>query len=272
MMTTPLFPDVTVNGQVIASVDITAEAQNHPAPKNKPGLAWRAAARALVVRTLLLQAAAQQGLKAMPEMVDETHAETDEDALIRAYLDDALVPTDISEADCARAYGARPQQFRSPDLFEASHILLAAKSNEAKAISEARTLAATILKSVLAEPGSFAHHAKTSSDCSSAENGGRLGQLRPGDTVPEFEAALDALKVGEITPEPVETQFGLHIIRLDNKADGKVLPFEAIKPQILEALEKAAWAGAARDLVAGLIKAAVIEGIDLSDPAIPEVA
>ncbi len=271
-MRTPLFPDVTVNGQIIASADITAEAQNHRAPKNKPGLAWRAAARALVVRALLLQAATRRGLKPAPEMVDETHAETDDDALIRAYLDDALLPAAISEADCARAYAAHPQQFRSPDLFAASHILLAVKSGAAKAMPEARVLAATVLKSVLADPGSFARHAKTSSDCSSAENGGRLGQLRPGDTVPEFDAALKSLNVGEITPKPVETQFGLHIIRLDNKAEGKVLPYDAIRPQILEALEKTAWAGAARALVADLLKGAVIEGIDLSDPAIPEVA
>ena len=56
----PLLPDVTVNGVLIDPTLIANEAQNHPAPQGKPGLAWQAAARALAVRTLLLQEAGTQ--------------------------------------------------------------------------------------------------------------------------------------------------------------------------------------------------------------------
>ncbi|WP_052245470.1 hypothetical protein [Halocynthiibacter namhaensis] len=61
-MAKPLFPEVTVNGQVIASEDIAQEAQNHEAPKGKPGWAWQAGARALVIRELILEEARKMGL------------------------------------------------------------------------------------------------------------------------------------------------------------------------------------------------------------------
>lgn len=62
---TPLLPEVVVNGETIPPAAIAAEAQMHPAPAGKPGLAWRAAARALAVRALLRQEAARTGL--LPE-------------------------------------------------------------------------------------------------------------------------------------------------------------------------------------------------------------
>ena len=73
----PLFPDVFVNDEIIPSAAIAAEAQNHKAPRDKPGLAWKAAARALVVRKLLLQAAAAQGLSADPRQLDADKRETE---------------------------------------------------------------------------------------------------------------------------------------------------------------------------------------------------
>ncbi|NCO17517.1 MAG: peptidase, partial [Alphaproteobacteria bacterium] len=66
-MGNPLQPELCVNGEVIPAAAIAAEAQNHPAPPGKPGLAWRAAARALAVRALLLQEARRLGLSPAPQ-------------------------------------------------------------------------------------------------------------------------------------------------------------------------------------------------------------
>jgi len=265
-MGAPLFPDVVVNGEVISSADIIAEAQNHPAPKGKPGVSWRAAARALVVRTLLQQSGRAAGLAATPQAIDDSHMETEDAALIRAFLDKALVAAEITDADCARAFAAHPEQYRAPDLFQASHILFAAKPDDAEARTKAGIMADAILKDIAKNPAGFGRHAKASSDCSSAANDGQLGQLGAGDTVPEFEAAIMALEVGEIAPTAVKTRFGLHIVRLDNMARGRALPYDAVSDQIRMALEKIAWANAGRDLVAQLIEAATIEGIDISEP------
>jgi len=265
-MGNPLMPAVTVNGQTIPSAAIAAEAQNHAAPKGKPGLAWRAAARALVVRELLLQAATRAGVTATPERLDETRIETEEDALIRAWLEQALEIREITESDVTRAHQANPARYRSPDLFEASHILLAARPDDAEARKAARAAAEGLLQALRAAPDRFAELARRNSDCPSGQNGGQLGQLRAGDTVAEFEAALRTLDIGEIAPEPVETRFGIHVLRLDQRAEGRILPFDAVRARIREDLEKAAWASAARDLVASLIAHARIEGIDLGEP------
>lgn len=106
----PLFPDVIVNGETIASAAIAAEAQNHNAPKGKPGLAWRAAARALAVRALLLQAAAKIGLEPAPEPRGPGREETATEALIRAYLEKTLKLAPITEADCKAIYEQRPPE------------------------------------------------------------------------------------------------------------------------------------------------------------------
>lgn len=100
-----------------------------------------------------------------------------------------------------------------------------------------------------------------------------MGQLGPGDTVPEFEAALRGLSEGELTAEPVLTRHGWHVIRLDALAEGRELPYEVVRPRLSEALEKAAWARAARDLVARLVAQAEIRGVDLAasagEPSLP---
>lgn len=102
------------------------------------------------------------------------------------------------------------------------------------------------------------------SDCGSKAQGGHLGQLGPGDTVPEFEAALRMLPEGQTTPAPILSRHGWHIIRLNAIAPGQVLPYETVRPKIAQALEKAAWTRASRDFIEGLAKGAQITGASLA--------
>jgi peptidyl-prolyl cis-trans isomerase C len=259
----PLFPDITVNGEAISAAAIAAEAQNHAAPKGKPGLAWKSAARALAIRALLLQQAAKRGLKADPQEVGPGKFETEEEALIRAVMEAEIVPEAPSEEKLRDIWGAEPGKYRSPPLWEVSHILIAADPTDgagcAKALKSAEALTAEAQK-----PGvRFAQLAASHSACDSKQNGGALGQLSPGDTVPEFEAALLRLNEGGVTPEPVHTRFGYHVIRMDAVAPGKALPFETVRPMLAEALEKSAWVRAARDYTNQLVASAEITGIEL---------
>jgi peptidyl-prolyl cis-trans isomerase C len=102
------------------------------------------------------------------------------------------------------------------------------------------------------------------SDCGSKAQGGHLGQLGPGDTVPEFEAALRVLTEGQMTPAPILSRHGWHIIRLNAIAPGQVLPYQAVRPKIAQALEKAAWARASRDFIERLARGAQITGASLA--------
>lgn len=257
----PVLPDITVNGETIPAALIAAEAQHHPAPKGKPGLAWQAAARALAIRTLILQAARRRGLVAEPQEVAPGRQETEEEALIRQLLEAAVIPPALSGADLRAAYEAHSERFRAPVLYEATHILLPVAGPEAVAAAE--ETARRILAELGAHPDRFADLARRHSACSSAASGGRLGQISAGDTVAEFETALATMTVGTIAPAPVRSRYGLHIVRLDARAEGEVLPFARVEAPLRRALERKAWERAARAFVAGLVEQAKIGGVSL---------
>ncbi|GIX14174.1 MAG: peptidylprolyl isomerase [Paracoccaceae bacterium] len=261
-MGAPLFSDLVVNGEVVPRAAIAAEAQNHPAPPGKPGLAWRRAADALAIRTLLLQEARRRGLVAEPAPVGPGRFETAEEALIRALLDAAITVAPPTEAEIRAEWARDPARFRAPPLWEVSHILIACDPGDPAAADAARRRAEALCAALLADPDGFARLAAEQSDCPSRAAGGALGQIRPGDTVPEFEAALRDLEPGQITPRPVATRHGWHVIRLDAMAGGAQLPYHVARERIAAAMEKARWARAARDLVQALVQGAVITGAD----------
>lgn len=262
MINTP-FPAVTVNGETIPTTAIAAETQHHVAPKGKPGIAWLKAANALVIRTLILQHGRAEGLKIEPETLDGDRRETDEEALIRLTLDQAVETTLPSDADVRAIWEKDPERFAAPPLWEASHILIACDHADPTAVKKARVKAHALTTLVQKSPKRFSSIAAAESDCASKSNGGALGQLSPGDTVPEFEEALRSLRPGAFSEKPVKTRFGFHILRLDAAAEGKVLPFEIAGPKIAEALEKTAWAKAASAFAARLMKKATITGLDI---------
>ncbi len=258
----PLLNDITVNGEVIPAATIAQEAQMHAAPEGKPGIAWRAAGRALAVRALLLQEARARGLTPAP-ITGEERAETEEEALVRQILDAALTPERPGDAAMRAYYDADPGRFRAPTLYEAAHILFAVRPGDAAALDKARLKATAALAELARNPREFDRMARELSACSSRDSGGRLGQIATGDTVPEFEAVLDRLSEGEIAAEPVATRYGFHIIRLDARAEGAVLPFETVAPRIRAMLEKAEWVRAARDFIESLAGKAEVTGVDL---------
>lgn len=266
-MTSGIFPTITVDGEVIPRDAIIAEAQNHPAPKNRPGNAWRSAARALVVRTLLLRRARALGLAPAPRALGPGRRETDDEALVRQVLEAEVAPAAPSEAEARAFYAADPERFRERALYEASHILFSTDGTNEAAARRAEARAEAALARLADRPEMFSAIAATESDCPSAKAGGRLGQFMAGDMASEFEAALDGLRPGEIGPALLHSRFGWHVVRLDERAEGNVPPFEAIAPAVLEALEKARWAGAARDYVQRLLGASHVEGVSMRDAA-----
>lgn len=262
-MNPALFPDLVVNGETVPHAVVAAEAQNHEAPKGKPGIAWRKAANAVAVRTLLLQEARRRALTPEPSEVGPGRFETDEEALIRGLLETAVDVSQPSEADLHAEWERDPSRFRSPPLWEVSHILCACDPRDAAATEQEKTRALALNEKARANPRGFSKLAQEHSDCGSKSAGGALGQLGPGDTVPEFEAVLRGLSEGEITETPVLTRHGWHIIRMDAVAEGAILPFDTVRPKIAEAMEKASWARAARSFVDELVTSADISGADL---------
>ncbi|HZD25824.1 MAG TPA: peptidylprolyl isomerase [Alphaproteobacteria bacterium] len=260
---------VSVNGRAISGAEVAAELQNHPA--EAPEAAWRDAVEALVVRELLLQEARGLGLAPQPQGDAAGRRETDEDALVRQLLEREIRVPEADTESCRRYYENNRSRFRSPDLFEAAHILLSAHPDDADAYAAATAEAEAILARLQMQPGLFAELAQTRSDCSSGQQGGTLGQVSRGQTVPEFETFLFSLEEGQLCPVPVKSRYGVHVLRLDRRIDGRELPFEMAEPRIAAYLREASWRRAVAQYIRLLVGRAAIEGLDLAGADSPLV-
>ena len=247
------FVAVTVNGVTIPSADIARETQHHQA--SDPDVAWDLAARALALRELLGQEADRLGIEAEPMEDEEGRRETPQEARLRALVDREVVVPRADEAACRRFYESNRARFRSPTLYEAAHILV--PHGEA-----ARECASAIVAELHAHPEHFAALAEAHSACPSSKQGGNLGQIGPGQTVPEFESALAGLPVGVVAAQPIESRYGLHVVRVDRYIEGRELPFELVRERIADYLEEAVQRRALQQYVAILAGRATLGGVE----------
>jgi len=253
---------ISVNGVGIAREAIAEEIQHHPA--KAPIDAWHRAAEALVIRELLKQEVARQNITAEPVLDADGRRESDEEAAIRVLLEQNVQVPQADEAACRHYYENNRRRFRSGDLFEPAHILLAAAPGDLESREGAKRRAFELIAVLREEPSRFGELAREHSACPSGQQGGNLGQIGPGQTVLEFEAALARLGAGEMTHAPIESRFGFHIIRLERKIEGRELPFEAVHQRIADYLAASAYQRALAQYVAVLAAQATITGVELS--------
>lgn len=260
----PVFPSfgrVTVNGVEIEPDAIALEIQHHPAPDAET--AWRDAARALAVRELLLQEARGLGLAAQPEPDGSGRQETIEDALIQALLEREVLAERANEDECRRYYDANLIRFRTPDLFEAAHILIEPDGGEDAAWEIAETRARALAAAIGDDPARFAAAAREQSGCASARQDGSLGQIRRGELVPAVQAAIEALEEGATGREPVRSRHGWHIVRLQRRIGGQTLPFDLVRDRIADMLEARSWTVSSARYVAALAERGEVTGVTI---------
>jgi len=260
---------ITVNGIEIPEGAIAKEMQHHPA--QTPEEAMDEAARALAIRTLLLERARYLALTPDPKTDDDGKRETDEDALIRQVLEAEVQTPEPDEDACRRFYENNKRRFTSPELFEAAHILFSADRADGDAYAKATAEAHACLETLKERPGQFADLAKARSDCPSAESGGNLGQITRGQVTPEFETMLLGLEEGQLCPVPVKTRYGVHIIYLHRRVPSQTLPFELVQERIAEYLGEASWRRAVSQYIGLLVASAEITGIDMEGASSPLV-
>jgi len=252
---------VSVNGIAIARDAIQREMQHHAA--TKPIAAWQQAACALVIRELLLQEARRLAIAPEPLSDGVGRRETEEEAIIRGLIEREVSVPEPDDTTCRRYYEQNRARFRSPDIYEGSHILFTAVPADREAYAQARADAVGVLAALAERPEAFAMLAQAYSRCPSAAQGGNLGQITAGQTTPEFEEALVALELGQMCDAPVATRYGFHIIRLDRKHAGRTLPYEVVAGRIADYLRDSVRQRADAQYVARLVSAARIEGVDL---------
>lgn len=212
---------VTVNGvavsQALANVFI-AEQKAQGAP-DSPELK-KAVREELIRRELLIQEAKKAGIDKKPEIAAQAEAAR-QAFLVRAFVQDYVAKNPISDAVLKADYDKIKAQLGNTE-YKARHILVKEEA-DAKAIVDN-----------LKKGAKFEELAKQSIDPGSKDNGGDLGWASAGNFVKPFSDALVALSKGKFTETPVKTEFGYHVIQLDDSRPLNVPPFEEIKPRLAQ--------------------------------------
>jgi peptidyl-prolyl cis-trans isomerase C len=217
-------------------------------------------------------AAAHELLRQRAVAVGLIGSDTDADAVdaaIERMLEREVTTPEPTEAECRQYYGANAKRFASGELVAARHILF--QLTPGAPVNALRAKAELTLSELLKTPDRFEALAREYSNCPSAQQGGNLGQIQRGDTVPEFERALfDGTWTG-VLGALVKTRYGFHIVAVDRRVPGRELPFEAAHGAIADRLRERVQRRALEQYVHVLAGRAVVCGVDLGAVTTPLV-
>ena len=184
----------------------------------------RAVLNQIIGNKLLLLDAKRNLIEAEPAFKEQL-ARLKDSLLVNYAGEKVLSAVNVTPTEVEAYYNENKEQFMKPETVNASHILVATEE-----------LAAKIYEDISAGKISFEDAARENSSCPSKENGGNLGDFGKGQMVPEFDSAVFAMEVGEITSTPVKTQFGYHLIKLNAKNPASEAAFAEVKDSISEHL------------------------------------
>lgn len=245
---------LSVNGVEIDDCQVERELPYHRQAANP----LKQTVHELVLRTVLLQEAQRLGIAA-----------DDDDAAIEALFSQEIRVPGADRASCALYYRNHPEQFTSGEMIEARHILF--QVTPTIPLELLRGTGEALLEALQQAPERFDELAREYSNCPSGAHGGNLGQLSRGQTVTEFENHVFRLGAGQLGPRLLETRFGLHIVQVLRRIDGRLLPFEAVETQIAHYLETRTWQSAVHQYLQILVGRADIQGVTLEGASTPLV-
>ncbi len=239
---------IQVNGTEIGESEIGQEMQYHATESQRESMIK--ASESLIISELLKQEAAAENL-------DIDSKDEYVDALINAKVD----YPETTEEECKAYYQNNREKFVTPPLLDVRHILIACKKDDDTARSLGREQAEEIIGQLQGNPESFADLAKHHSMCSSSEVGGSLGQISRGQTVPEFERQIFLCQEGLINA-PIESRYGIHVVEITHREDGKQMPYEFVAEKISTYLNEKVRHKAVAQYITTLVDKANIEGFD----------
>jgi len=172
----------------------------------------------LVATEIAVQEAAKTDILQRPE-IKKALNDYKRNVLLKIWTKEKVDSFNISDDEIKKAYEDRVTKLASKE-YNARHILVKTE-DEAKAIIKE-----------LEGGADFAKLAKEKSTGPSGTNGGSLGWFKAQTMVPAFANAVKGMKKGEFSKEPVKTQFGYHVIKLEDSRDAKLPPLESLKPQL----------------------------------------
>ncbi len=249
---------VTVNGKNITKQDaeafVNATAPNAHFEKLSKAQQQMIKER-LIEKTLFTELAKQEGIDKKPEF-KRNMEKIKEELLVNMWMKEQMDNAVVSDSEAKEFYNKNKQKFMQKASAHARHILVKTEEEAKKIIDALKGLKGEALKQ------KFIELAKSKSTGPSGSQGGDLGTFTKGQMVPEFSKAVWALKPGEITTAPVKTQFGYHVIYLEDKKEAQPTPYEKVKENIIASLKQKQFASKITEVAKELRKKAKI--VDLS--------
>ncbi|OGS98945.1 MAG: peptidylprolyl isomerase [Gallionellales bacterium RIFCSPLOWO2_12_FULL_59_22] len=224
-----------VNGVSIpqSRVDMRVKAATAQGQPDSPDMR-KAIREDLINIELLAQEAAKLGLNKDTDVIQQIEL-AKQQVLAGAYVQDYTKKHPIGEDQLKQEYDKLKTKMGDKE-YNARHILVETEAEAKDIIAQ------------LGKKAKFEKLAEKSKDTGSAQRGGELGWAVPSTYVPEFSNAMLNLKKGEYTKQPVQSQFGWHVIRLDDMRDMKAPPFENVKPQLQQRMQQQSIQKAIGDL------------------------
>lgn len=214
-----------VNGKAIPTARVEAMVKQMVQQGQKESPEMRSMIKdELINREVLAQEADRQGIANRPEVKNQIDLAR-QSIMIRALAQEFLAKNPVKDEEMKAEYDKFKAQSSAKE-YRARHILVE-KEDEAKAII-----------GKLKGGAKFEELAKASKDPGSANQGGDLGWAPANAFVQPFSDAMASLKSGEFTQAPIQTQFGFHVIKLEEVRDAQLPGFDEVKGQIAESLQQ----------------------------------
>ncbi|MDX9813578.1 MAG: peptidylprolyl isomerase [Sulfurimonadaceae bacterium] len=231
---------VTVNGTAITSEDVEKElmvatqGRAGQIPADKQGEFRQQVLEQLIARELVYDDAKKSGILESAEYkarYDEVMERIQKEVALQIWQKREIDKIKISQKDLKDYYDKNKVEFAEEESVNARHILVADEAAAKSLIAELKPLKGDELKN------KFMELAKAKSTCASASDGGNLGYFTKEQMVPEFSNKSFGMKKGEMTLEPVKSQFGYHIIYVEDKKPKSTISFDDAKVMIEQRLK-----------------------------------
>ena len=231
---------VTVNGVEISQNDVDTALMNatqgrfNQVPAEKQAEFRKQVLQQLIAKELVYGDAKKIGVLKTKEFKDEykkVQENVKKELAVQLWQKQQLDAIKVSNKELKSYYNKNKEEFNEKASVHARHILVKSEGDAKSIINDLKSLKGDKLQS------KFIELAKSKSTGPSGPKGGDLGFFSKGQMVPEFNDKVFSMKVGTITKNPVKTQFGYHVIYLEEKKAGKTRGFTEVKSFIEQRLK-----------------------------------
>lgn len=253
---------VSVNGKAITQEEVDSELMNatqgrfNQVPAEKQAQFRQQVLQQLIGKELIYGDAKKSGILKSEDYKEEykkLEERMKKELAIQVWQKKLLDDLKISQKELKEYYNNNKEEFTEKEAVHARHILLKSEDEANSVIAELKSLSGEKLKS------KFIELAKEKSTGPSGPKGGDLGYFGKGQMVPEFNDAVFKMKKGTVTLSPVQTQFGFHVIYLEDKKDASVRKFDDVKVLVEERLKMEKFKTVMKNKMQELEKKATIE-------------